>query len=47
MASQPPSPVEFPADTPIDDPIPSPVDPDPGAPADPTLPEIPAQVTAS
>jgi hypothetical protein len=35
MASQPPSPDEFPIDTPIDDPIPSPVDVPPGAPSDP------------
>ncbi|WP_340315165.1 hypothetical protein [Rhizorhabdus argentea] len=41
MASQPPSPEEFPVDTPIDIPVPSPADPDPGAPSDPVMPELP------
>jgi len=41
MASQPPPPEEFPADTPVDIPVPTPTDPDPGAPSDPVIPELP------
>ena len=41
MASQPPVPQDVPAETPIDIPVPSPIHPDPGAPTDPVVPELP------
>ena len=41
MASQPPIPQDVPAETPVDIPVPSPIDPDPGAPSDPVIPELP------
>ena len=41
MASQPPSPDEGPADVPIDIPVPTPTDPEPFAPSDPVMPDLP------
>ena len=41
MASQPPRPHEVPADAPVDIPVPSPTDPEPGAPSDPVVPDLP------
>ena len=41
MASQPPPPEEIPADTPVDIPVPSPTDPEPYAPSDPVIPDLP------
>ena len=41
MASQPPTPEEVPADAPIDIPVPMPTDPEPFAPSDPVMRDLP------